>query len=136
MSQFSTKLYQSQQLRQEMKINPRLYQAMELLYMPLLDLELHLKAEVEENPFLEMTEAMAGMPTQETIPGMPNPIIAEGGVSQPGPWVENQPGSERPLNEAEATRRKAKASPESDHDADLEELKLLEKEKRTLHLQI
>jgi RNA polymerase sigma-54 factor len=57
MSGFSTKLFQSQVLRQEMKINPRLYQAMELLYMPLLDLEQHLKAEMEENPFLEMTEA-------------------------------------------------------------------------------
>ena len=50
------KLYQSQQLRQEMKINPRLYQAMELLYMPLLDLQQHLKQELSENPFLEMTE--------------------------------------------------------------------------------
>ena len=57
MSGFSTKLFQSQQLRQEMKINPRLYQAMELLYMPLLDLQQHLKTELEENPFLEMTEA-------------------------------------------------------------------------------
>jgi RNA polymerase sigma-54 factor len=57
MSHFSTKLYQSTQLRQEMRINPRLYQAMELLYMPLLDLEQHLKAEMAENPFLEMEEA-------------------------------------------------------------------------------
>jgi len=57
MTGFSTRLVQSQQLRQEMKINPRLYQAMELLYMPLLDLQQHLKAELEENPFLEMTEA-------------------------------------------------------------------------------
>ena len=57
MSGFSTKLYQSQYLRQEMKINPRLYHAMELLYMPLLDLQQHLKGELEENPFLEMTEA-------------------------------------------------------------------------------
>ena len=38
MSGFSTKLFQSQQLRQEMKINPRLYHAMELLYLPLQDL--------------------------------------------------------------------------------------------------
>ena len=51
------KLHQSQQLRQELKINPRLYHAMELLYLPLLDLQQHLKAELEENPFLEMTEA-------------------------------------------------------------------------------
>ena len=57
MTGISTRLYQSQQLRQEMKINPRLYQAMELLYMPLLDLQQHLKEEMEENPFLEMTEA-------------------------------------------------------------------------------
>jgi RNA polymerase sigma-54 factor len=57
MSGFSQKLYQSAQLRQEMRINPRLYQAMELLYMPLLDLEQHLKQELAENPFLEMTEA-------------------------------------------------------------------------------
>ena len=57
MAAFNTRLYQSTQLRQEMRINPRLYQAMELLYMPLLDLEQHLKQEVAENPFLEMAEA-------------------------------------------------------------------------------
>ena len=57
MSAFDTKLFQSQQLRQELKINPRLYQAMELLYMPLLDLQQHLKQELAENPFLEMSEA-------------------------------------------------------------------------------
>ncbi len=51
------KLVQSQQLRQEMKINPRLYQAMELLYLPLLDIQQRVEAELEENPFLEMTEA-------------------------------------------------------------------------------
>jgi len=56
-SGFGARLYQSQQLKQEMKINPRLYQAMELLYMPLLDLQQRLKAELEENPFLEMAEA-------------------------------------------------------------------------------
>jgi len=53
---FNTRLVQSVQLRQEMKINPRLYQAMELLYMPLLDLQQHLKQELAENPFLEMQE--------------------------------------------------------------------------------
>ncbi|MGD2070025.1 MAG: hypothetical protein PVI57_15235, partial [Gemmatimonadota bacterium] len=56
MSQY-TKLFQSQQLKQEMKINPRLYQAMELLYMPLLDLQQHLKQELAQNPFLEMGQA-------------------------------------------------------------------------------
>ena len=57
MSAFNTKLYQTATLKQEMKINPRLYQAMELLYMPLLDLQQHLKEELAENPFLEMSEA-------------------------------------------------------------------------------
>ena len=57
MSGFNTRLIQSAHLRQEMKINPRLYQAMELLYMPLLDLQQHLKQEMAENPFLEMAEA-------------------------------------------------------------------------------
>jgi RNA polymerase sigma-54 factor len=57
MSGFSQKLYQSAQLRQEMRINPRLYQAMELLYMPLLDLEQHIQQEMAENPFLETSEA-------------------------------------------------------------------------------
>ncbi|MCG6989323.1 MAG: RNA polymerase factor sigma-54 [Gemmatimonadetes bacterium] len=56
MSQFNAKLYQSAQLRQEMRINPRLYQAMELLYMPLLDLEQHLRQELTENPALELVE--------------------------------------------------------------------------------
>lgn len=57
MSSFNAKLYQSAQLRQEMRINPRLYQAMELLYMPLLDLEQHVNMELAENPFLELSEA-------------------------------------------------------------------------------
>src|ERR687896_2209264 len=47
---------QSTQLKQEIKINPRLYQAMDLLYMPLLDLQQHLKQELPNNPFLEMVE--------------------------------------------------------------------------------
>ncbi|MGH7564711.1 MAG: RNA polymerase factor sigma-54 [Gemmatimonadota bacterium] len=42
--------------RQEMRMNPRLYQAMDLLYLPLLELEQHLKQELTANPFLEMTE--------------------------------------------------------------------------------
>ena len=37
-------------------MNPRLYQAMDLLYLPLLELEQHLKQELIQNPFLEMRE--------------------------------------------------------------------------------
>ncbi len=51
-----TGLNQSTQLKQELKINPRLYQAMDLLYMPLLDLQQHLKQELLNNPFLELVE--------------------------------------------------------------------------------
>jgi len=50
-------LNQSTQIRQELKINPRLYQAMDLLYMPLLDLQQHLKQELLNNPFLDLVEA-------------------------------------------------------------------------------
>src|SRR5216110_885329 len=51
-----TGLHQHAALRQDLRINPRLYQAMDLLYMPLLDLEQHLKQELLGNPFLEMIE--------------------------------------------------------------------------------
>ncbi len=51
-----TGLQQNAGLRQELKINPRLYQAMDLLYMPLLDLQQHLKQELLTNPFLELVE--------------------------------------------------------------------------------
>src|SRR5258705_8458203 len=49
-------LSQTTQLKQELKINPRLYQAMDLLYMPLLDLQQHLKQELLNNPFVDMIE--------------------------------------------------------------------------------
>lgn len=49
-------LSQSTQLRQDLKINPRLYQAMDLLYMPLLDLQQHLKQELLNNPFLDLVD--------------------------------------------------------------------------------
>ena len=47
---------QSGSLRQELRINPRLYQAMDLLTMPLLDLQQHLKQELLTNPFLDLIE--------------------------------------------------------------------------------
>jgi RNA polymerase sigma-54 factor len=56
MANFRRGLTQSLGMRQELKINPRLYQAMDLLYMPLLDLQQHLKQELLANPFLELSE--------------------------------------------------------------------------------
>ncbi len=51
-----TGLQQHANLSQQLRINPRLYQAMDLLYMPLLDLQQHLKQELLGNPFLELVE--------------------------------------------------------------------------------
>src|SRR5690625_73472 len=61
-----TGLYQGTQLRQEMKINPRLYQAMDLLYMPLLDLQQHIKQEMLNNPFLELEEPLVTLEEEKT----------------------------------------------------------------------
>ena len=43
-------------LRQEQKAQPRLYQAMDLLHMPLLDLRSHLREALVDNPFLDLVE--------------------------------------------------------------------------------
>lgn len=51
-----TGLSQHTSMRQEMRINPRLYQAMDMLYMPMMDLQQHLKQELLVNPFLELLE--------------------------------------------------------------------------------
>jgi RNA polymerase sigma-54 factor len=58
-----TGLHQQQGLRQELRINPRLYQAMDMLYMPMLDLQQHLQQELLNNPFLELEE-----PEEEETP--------------------------------------------------------------------
>jgi RNA polymerase sigma-54 factor len=68
-------LNQTTQLRQEMKINPRLYQAMDLLYMPLLDLQQHLKQELLNNPFLELVE-LDEDDDESSEPGDPNEMDA------------------------------------------------------------
>jgi RNA polymerase sigma-54 factor len=60
-------LQQSTQLRQELRMNPRLYQAMDLLYMPLLDLQQHLKQELLVNPFLEMIEPEDEAPLSDQL---------------------------------------------------------------------
>ena len=43
-------------LRQEQKAQPRLYQAMDLLHMPLLDLQSYLRQALVDNPFLDLVE--------------------------------------------------------------------------------
>ena len=56
MSEIKPGLYTEARARQDMGVNPRLYQAMDLLYMPLLDLQARLEHELSENPFLELSE--------------------------------------------------------------------------------
>ena len=74
MSTMKTGLYQGTQLKQEMKINPRLYQAMDLLYMPLLDLQQHIKQELLNNPFLELEEPTV---TEEEMEAAPKEVQKE-----------------------------------------------------------
>ncbi|HTT67043.1 MAG TPA: RNA polymerase factor sigma-54 [Gemmatimonadales bacterium] len=62
-----TTLGQHTVLRQDLRINPRLYQAMDLLYMPLLDLQQHLKQELTANPFLELLEPEEEEETPATL---------------------------------------------------------------------
>lgn len=80
-----TGLQQSTSLRQELKINPRLYQAMDLLYMPLLDLQQHLKQELLTNPFLELVE-----PDDEDAESSDDPDEA----SEPENLVEGESNTE------------------------------------------
>ncbi len=82
-----TGLQQNQGLRQELKVNPRLYQAMDLLYMPLLDLQQHLKQELLTNPFLELVEADDEEDDTSDSDETPEPE----NLSEPEVLAENEP---------------------------------------------
>jgi RNA polymerase sigma-54 factor len=62
-----TGLSQHTSLRQELRVNPRLYQAMDMLYMPMMDLQQHLKQELLSNPFLELLEPEEETPEQPDV---------------------------------------------------------------------
>jgi RNA polymerase sigma-54 factor len=62
-----TGLSQHTSLRQELRVNPRLYQAMDMLYMPMMDLQQHLKQELLANPFLELLEPEEEAPEQPDV---------------------------------------------------------------------
>jgi RNA polymerase sigma-54 factor len=72
-----TGLSQQTSLRQDLRINPRLYQAMDMLYMPMMDLQQHLKQELLTNPFLELVE-----PEEEEAPAETPPAEAKETASQ------------------------------------------------------
>jgi RNA polymerase sigma-54 factor len=75
-------MQQSTVLRQDLRMNPRLYQAMDLLYMPLLDLQQHLKTELETNPFLELEEPEEEETTAEAPVEKPQSTAGEDEESQ------------------------------------------------------
>ena len=56
MSNIKPGMHSEALVRQEIKGNPRLYRAMDLLHMPLPDLQTRLEREFSENPFLELAE--------------------------------------------------------------------------------
>src|SRR5882724_5411212 len=60
-----TGLSQHTSMRQELRVNPRLYQAMDKHYMPMMDLQQHLKQELLANPFLELLEPEDEAPEQK-----------------------------------------------------------------------
>jgi RNA polymerase sigma-54 factor len=65
---------QSVRMGQELRINPRLYQAMDMLTMPLLDLQQHLKQELEQNPFLDLVEPDEDEDADSSDPEDPVPV--------------------------------------------------------------
>ena len=69
-------LSQHTSMRQELRVNPRLYQAMDMLYMPMMDLQQHLKQELLVNPFLDLVEEEEDEAEDETEPAGAQPQSA------------------------------------------------------------
>ncbi len=82
-------MQQSARMGQELRANPRLYQAMDMLYMPLLDLQQHLKQELMQNPFLELVEE-----EDEELAESPSVELAEEQNTETAP-EESLPAEER-----------------------------------------
>jgi len=83
-------MQQSVRMGQELRANPRLYQAMDMLYMPLLDLQQHLKQELLQNPFLEMVEE-----EDDEIVESPSAELAESHVEAEAEPDQGLPAEER-----------------------------------------
>lgn len=71
------------ELRQQQKAQPRLYQAMDLLHMPILDLRGHLRQELVANPFLELVEPEEGIAEESDEPAQ-----AEDAVDDEVDWEQ------------------------------------------------
>jgi len=107
------------QYRQELTINPRLYQAMDLLQMPLMDLQMHLKQELMVNPFLELAEE-----SEDGIETIDKELGEETGEEDEGvgPEIESEPA---PAGEEEGNEELAQeddSGREGDPDSESEEV--------------
>ncbi len=98
-------LSQSARLGQELKLNPRLYQAMDMLYMPLLDLQQHLKQELLVNPFLELADE-----EDDAVPDSEGNAEAEGVGDASADGPEEGDGADVDARDAEA----GDAAPDTD----------------------
>jgi len=115
-------------------MNPRLYQAMDLLYMPLLDLQQHLKQELETNPFLELAEADEPESVEEQ-----EPEATENEHTDEADWEEIlldgfQVGGARPEAEARELYRPVAVETRSLADHLRDQLQLLDLSERQLFL--
>src|SRR5215831_19166786 len=59
----------SQRMSQEMRLAPRMIQSMEILQMPIMDLQERLQQELDENPVLELKEPAEEAPVDDVDVG-------------------------------------------------------------------
>src|SRR5205814_3074567 len=85
MSGIGMQLGQVQSQRMEQRLAPRMIQSMEILQLPVMDLQARVQQELQENPVLELTEkdeeAQAIDAAEE--PG-PAPVAEEAAAADPG----------------------------------------------------
>src|ERR1700722_2857603 len=82
----------SQRMNMEMRLAPRMIQSMEILQMPIMDLQERLQQELDENPVLELKEASdeppaegldaLAEPREERDPGAGELVIDDGGSNE------------------------------------------------------
>src|SRR5271168_919612 len=82
----------SQRMSQDMRMAPRMIQSMEILQMPVMDLQERIQQELDENPVLELDEVsdkarVEGLdeitsPRDERDPGAGELVIDDGGSNE------------------------------------------------------
>ena len=96
---------QSMRMGQHMKLAPRMIQSMEILQMPLAELEERIEQELENNPTLEIIEPGSG--AEGSVDGV---VAATDGV-------KDEPGADRPAGEDADSFERLEGYEESNPDA-------------------